>query len=200
MELRPRRRSKAITSAMLPAGVTFPWCKLPSLVQDIILGELAGDCDGGSTQGGEARAAYAAVCSDWQAFFEKISFRKLVLHDGDLDYFEEIVKRRVKSEKTVRRKIRGQQAAAVLASTKSRMPRIQHIWLRAELLNYDCWYCKVPQTPKEVVRYAYTTGLERELLLTRAGTTSNLRNRFGSYWTFCQGGRERTPTTGSSSP
>ncbi|KAI7775692.1 hypothetical protein LA080_006475 [Diaporthe eres] len=138
---------------MLPAGVTFPWCKIPSLVQDIILGELAGDCDGGSTQGGEARAAYAAVCSDWQAFFEKISFRKLVLHDGDLDYFEEIVKRRVKSEKTVRRQIRGrQQATAVLASTKSRMPRIQHIWLRAELLNYDCWYCKVPQTPKEVVR------------------------------------------------
>lgn len=200
MELRPRRRGKAVTSAKLPGAVTFPWCRFPLLVQDIILGELAGDCDGGPTQGGRDRAAYAAVCSDWQAFFEKISFRKLVLHDGDLDYFEEIVKRRVKSEKTVRRRSRGQQAAEVLASTKSRMPRIQHIWLRAELLNYDCWNCKIPQTPKEVVRYAHTAGLECELLLTRAGTMSNLRNLFGSYWTFSQGGRKWTPTTGSSSP
>lgn len=200
MELRPRRRGKAITSAKLPPAFIFPWYKLPLLVQDIILGELAGDCDGGLTQGGEPRAAYAGVCSDWQAFFEKIIFRKLVLHDGDLDYFEKIVKRRVTSKKIVRRRTRGNQATEVLASTKSRMPRIQHIWLRAELLDYECWDCKVPQSPKEMIRYVYTTGLECEPLLTPVGIMSNLQNLFGSYWTLSQGGRKRTLTTGSSSP
>lgn len=155
MELRPRHRGKV----KIPAAVKLPWCELPLLVQDIILGELAGDYDDGSTEDGKARAAYASVCSDWQAFFEKISFRKLVLHDADLDEFEKIVKRRVKGRKIVGRRTKGKQVAEALASTTSRMPRIQHIWLRAELLNYECWDCKAAHSDKEAVRYAHTTGL-----------------------------------------
>ncbi|KAG6362337.1 hypothetical protein INS49_010567 [Diaporthe citri] len=32
------------------------------------------------------------------------------------------------------------------------MPRIQHIWLRVELLNYTCYKCRAPQSNKEAVR------------------------------------------------
>ncbi|RYO96980.1 hypothetical protein DL764_007381 [Monosporascus ibericus] len=60
-------------------------------------------------------ARYAAVCKEWQAFFEKILYRRLVLKQTCLDEFDKVVRRR-----------KG---------------LVQHIWLRIELGTYSCPAC-----------------------------------------------------------
>lgn len=138
MKLRPRLKGQNSATVRTTAATGFPWCGLPFDVQIIILKQLADDRDGGEAQGGP----YAAVCLHWQAFFEKLNFSKLTLHDSDLSVFEKIVKRRTKNGKT----------GGVAASGVSPMPRIQHIWLRVGLLEYECWDCRKPPDGREAIR------------------------------------------------
>lgn len=155
MELRPRRSRKNNPGRKLPAVTRFPWYGLPLPVQHTILKELVGDYEGVSEEGRQSCAAYASVCSEWQKFFEKIVFKKFVLHESDLEGFERIVKRRTGSagtRKSIEAPKRPKLVAGALSSTVSRMPRVQHIWLRVGLRHYGCPECSGAQSPKEVVR------------------------------------------------
>lgn len=155
MELRPRRSRQKPQSQKFPAATSFSWGDLPLEVREIILKKLEDDYDGVPEEGRQRCAAYASVCSEWQKFFEKIVFKKFVLHESDLDGFERIVKRRTGSEETrksAKAPKRLKPVAGALSSTVSRMPRIQHIWLRVGLRHYGCPECSGAQSPKEVVR------------------------------------------------
>lgn len=155
MELRPRRSRQKPPSQKLPAASRFPWCGLPIHVQAAILSELAGDYEGVQEEGRQRCAVYASVCSGWQKFFEKIVFQKLVLRASDLDGFAKIIKRRtggVETRNSVVVSKRPKLVARAFSSTVSRMPRIKHLWLRVELLPYDCPECRRAQSPAEVVR------------------------------------------------
>jgi hypothetical protein len=66
-----------------------------------------------STKTGLSR--YAAVCKEWQAFFEKRIYRCLALTSSCLEDFNKVVRRQ-----------RG---------------LVEHIWLRIELKTYDCSTC-----------------------------------------------------------
>lgn len=153
MERRLRPSRQQSKTSKLQADIKFPWFRTPLVVQEIILKELAGSYDGISKEDGHRRAACATVCSEWQAFFERRSFRKLVLHASDLSEFAKIVKRRAGGEKCKKSgPNRRQSVAGATSSTVSCMPQIQHIWLRIELLRYQCPGCRRAPAPAEVVR------------------------------------------------
>lgn len=119
------------SSARTPSA-PVSWDGLPSIVQQQILRELANDYDRDLAQDKIHRAAYAAVCLEWQGLFEAsaANFGKLVLHPSALDGFQRIIRRR-----------------------HNKMPYIRHIWLRIELQEYTCKNCENPETGKEIVRY-----------------------------------------------
>lgn len=157
MELRPRRSRQKPQSQKSPAITSFSWGDLPIELREIILKKLEDDYDGVPEEGRQRCAAYATVCSEWQGFFEKIIFRKLVMHASDLDGFAKIIKRRTGGVETrnlvgasKRRKLATE--ALPVSSTLSRMPVIKHLWLRVELPPYGCPECRRAQSPAEVVR------------------------------------------------
>lgn len=155
MELRPRRSHQKPPSQKLPAVSRLPWYGLPLHVQVAILSELDGDYEGVQEEERQRCAVYASVCSEWQKFFEKSVFQKLVLHASDLDGFAKIIKRRtggVETRNSVGSSKRPKLATGAFSSTVSRMPRIKHLWLRIELLPYDCPECIRAESPAEVVR------------------------------------------------
>ncbi|UPL00730.1 hypothetical protein LCI18_011664 [Fusarium solani-melongenae] len=105
---------------------TFPWYRLPRDLQLNILSFLA--YRQGHTNRVESPSEKstvkphvghvgkgAAVCRDWQEYFKKILFRKLTVHQKDLAGLHKI--------------------------SRCRTERIQHLWLRIELLPYDCLRC-----------------------------------------------------------
>lgn len=164
----------------------------------MILRELAGGHSAGCGHVGQRRAAIASVCSEWQAFFERRSFRKLVLHVSDLAKFEKMVKRRTNSRNAVQSRSRANRASEGSTLKVARMPQIKHIWLRNELNRYDCPKCRDPEGGREPVRYTHTKALLCGILLTCVGTTYYLRKPFVDYWAFSQHGRKWTTITGSS--
>lgn len=128
--------------ATQPSGVVV-WNRIPSIVQEMILRELANDYDFNSTEDKQRRANYATVCIQWQEFFESINFRKLVLHPSALVDLEQLLLRRRDVLLGPRGGIVTPTKAQRLAGefpplAVSRMPRIAHIWLRVVLLDYDC--------------------------------------------------------------
>lgn len=129
-------------------STSMDWGRLPSLVQEAVLKELAHDYNRHSLQDRRRRASYAAVSLQWQEFFEKLNFDKLVLSQPALEDFRKIVHRRSPIIQSLKRLRTRTNASPPL----SRMPRIRHIWLRVELLPYDCKRCKLPEEAKEVVR------------------------------------------------
>jgi hypothetical protein len=146
------------STAQFPPEATADWATLPLIVQDLILEELADKYKCDSPEDRKNRAAYAAVCSEWQGFFESRSFGKLVLHPSSLGAFEKIVQRRQSNnpvKKGDRTSWRRRQKPVGKASPPagSRMPRIKHIWLRVELQQYDCRNCRAPEDSVETVRY-----------------------------------------------
>lgn len=133
----------------------FHWDSLPLIIRDLIWEELTDKHDCDSPEDRKNRAACAAVSSEWQQFFEGRSFGRLVLHPSALGAFEKIIKRRQRSHPADRVKPKRTQkktAGEAPPPTASRMPRIKHIWLRIELLPYDCRNYKDPEDGKEVVR------------------------------------------------
>lgn len=98
----------------------FPWHRLPRELRLIILSYLARRQ--GPTNHVESPsedvdhvAKYATVCRDWQEYFENILFQKVTVHQRDLARLGEI--------------------------SPCRTERIRHLWLRIELLPYDCPRC-----------------------------------------------------------
>lgn len=134
-----------ITQSTLPASIQ--WERLPSIIQQAVLEELVQDYDRHSSEDRCRRASYAAVSLQWQKFFEKLNFNKLILHDSALKGFGEIVQRRISTAKSGKKRWQKHKTA-----TGTSMPRIRHIWLCVELLPYDCRRCMLPEGAKEVVR------------------------------------------------
>jgi hypothetical protein len=134
------------------AGSTFSaplkWERLPLIVQEAVLEQLAEDYDRHSLEDRRSRAAYATVNLQWQEFFEKLNFNKLILRDSALKDFRKIVKRRLYTWKSGNA---GRQRQRTSPS-RSRMPRIRHIWLCIELLPYDCKKCKLSEDAKQMAK------------------------------------------------
>ncbi|KAK1245976.1 hypothetical protein MKX07_005045 [Trichoderma sp. CBMAI-0711] len=72
---------------------------------------------------GISQAAYASVCREWNDFFEKANFEKLILHQDDILMLSQIVPR----------------CGAL----------VRWIWLRIELPSYDCSLCNQPESVEE---------------------------------------------------
>lgn len=89
-------RSDAGISSRVAA---IPWHGLPLTVQQRILRESSNDYNRDLAEDRNHLAACAAVCLEWQEFFEAsgANFGKLVLHPSALDAFQNIIQRRQKS-------------------------------------------------------------------------------------------------------
>ncbi|ROV96612.1 hypothetical protein VPNG_09011 [Cytospora leucostoma] len=89
---------------------------------------------------------YACVSTEWQAFFEKKTYRRLIVRSSqdDLDHL-----------------------AAVL---RGRLQLIRHIVLRIELEEYDCTVCKTREDDEAISRnnIAFTNALYRVLVVLSA--------------------------------
>ncbi|KAI5468192.1 hypothetical protein BGZ63DRAFT_431803 [Mariannaea sp. PMI_226] len=68
-------------------------------------------------------SSLATVSREWQWFFEKHNFRRLVLHESDLPAFAKVVRRK----------------------NTTRLNYITHLWLHVELATYDCRSCSKPE-------------------------------------------------------
>lgn len=135
-----------------PSLTLINWQRVPEIVQEAIMGELAEDYNRHSLEDKRCRAAYAAVSPQWQEFFENLNFAKLVLRSSDLKEFGKIVKRRLQSMKRKNGGRQRRKTAADATPSLYCMPRVRHIWLCIELLAYNCRKCKFPEEPKEAIR------------------------------------------------
>ncbi len=61
-----------------------------------------------------ARAGYATVCKDWQAFWERWTFKRLIICQGNLSDLKRLLHR-----------------------VKSRLDYVEHLWLRIRLEEHD---------------------------------------------------------------
>ncbi|CAG9975833.1 unnamed protein product [Clonostachys byssicola] len=79
----------------------------------------------------------AMVCQEWQAYFEKQNFKRLILHQDDVCQFGEILTRH------------------------QRTFLVRWIWLRIELPTYDCSRCGTPESTDEDVanKYIFTNAV-----------------------------------------
>ncbi|RYP78817.1 hypothetical protein DL770_006826 [Monosporascus sp. CRB-9-2] len=78
----------------------------------------------------------AAVCREWQVFFERITFQQLILYQADIRDFHKIVQGR-------------------------RRPLLEWVWLRLELSEYDCERCdrRVSTYEKKTNNITFTDAL-----------------------------------------
>ncbi|KAK4082833.1 uncharacterized protein Triagg1_1723 [Trichoderma aggressivum f. europaeum] len=76
-----------------------------------------------STRPKASTANYAAVCREWQDFFERRTFRKLVLNYSCLDDFRQ--------------------------NARGREDIIKHIWLRIQPPKWECFFCCNRLEPSE---------------------------------------------------
>lgn len=169
MELRKAKSSDSVhqsdagkSSRVAPVA----WHGLPLTVQQQILKELSNDYNRDLAEDKKHRAAYAAVCLEWQEFFEAsgANFGKLVLHPSALDAFQKIIQRRQKNRTgntggdrgrpRKRPKVAAEESLPGLPA-KRHMLYIRYIWLRIELQEYSCKNCKKPEEGKEKVRYVF---------------------------------------------
>ncbi|KPM40299.1 hypothetical protein AK830_g6275 [Neonectria ditissima] len=122
-------------------------------------------------------ALFATVCREWQFFFEKFTFRRLVLDASALPAF----------------------ATATRGHNVVRLTYIRHLWLRMKLLNYTCRSCSKPENALTISRNnrVFTSAIESLLcILSRwepqhgpggltleisAHSPSDLRHRFRDY-------------------
>ncbi|KAH8819763.1 hypothetical protein F5884DRAFT_849067 [Xylogone sp. PMI_703] len=88
------------------------WEFLPLDVRLVILEAISCNVD---------TAAYAAVCREWQVFFEKKHFERIILSQRRIKTFTQIVQ-------GAKRKL------------------VKHIWLRLELKTYRCPQCMEPES------------------------------------------------------
>ncbi|KAL7914669.1 hypothetical protein GGI35DRAFT_154254 [Trichoderma velutinum] len=96
------------------------WYSLPIEIQTIILKLLQSNGDSGTTSN------YAAVSKEWQLYFERFNFRRLILNQSCIPEFG----------RAVRQHRRGM---------------VKHVWLRVELAPYLCPACRWPERPLEIL-------------------------------------------------
>lgn len=171
MELRSMRKAKSSGSPHQSDGgkpsqvAPAPWHGLPLTVQQQILRELSTDYDHNRAKDKKHRAGYAAVCLEWQEYFEasNANFGKLVLHPSALEEFQQIIQRRQKNRPRnskgdrARSRKRRKFAASEDLPSKGHRLYIRHIWLRVELQEYNCKNCKKSESGKERVRYIFSS-------------------------------------------
>ncbi|KAL6788166.1 hypothetical protein J3E68DRAFT_444843 [Trichoderma sp. SZMC 28012] len=107
------------------------WMYLPTELRLMILRRLTfliyWSKEGDVQERRREKCAYAAVSREWQAFFERWTFRDLTLHQSDLAEFGKITQDNI-----------------------NRQMSVQFICLRMELPEYDCKKCKKEESPEEV--------------------------------------------------
>lgn len=103
---------------------TTSWASTPLEIRQLILGFVCLPRPGEycNNLGYPKVARFASVCSEWQAFFEVRTFRRLVLNPNSLDDFGAIIRRK-----------------------GVRLGYIRKLWLRVELPNYECPHCDKPE-------------------------------------------------------
>ncbi|KAM0330028.1 hypothetical protein ACHAQA_004198 [Verticillium albo-atrum] len=70
---------------------------------------------------------YSLVCKEWWMFFEPVVYERLVLNQNDLFDFDRLA----------------------IARNKVRLGYVRHVWLRIELIQYNCKRCQAPEDPSE---------------------------------------------------
>ncbi|KAL6830616.1 hypothetical protein J3E69DRAFT_196824 [Trichoderma sp. SZMC 28015] len=110
------------------------WYSLPIEIQTMILKLLQSHSDSGTT------SSYAAVSKEWQLYFERYNFRRLILHQSCIPEFGRVVRHH-------------------------RRGMVKHVWLRVELAPYFCPACEWPERPFEVLdnNQTFTAALYRLL-------------------------------------
>ncbi|ORY68316.1 uncharacterized protein BCR38DRAFT_455344 [Pseudomassariella vexata] len=100
------------------------WSRLPHELRYMVFEYLSSDESINAGETSQRLSDYAAICKEWQKFFEKETFRHLRLHQDDLENFERIVH-------------------------SDRRDLVNHLWLRLELRNYDCNQCNERESDAE---------------------------------------------------
>ncbi|KAL6805996.1 hypothetical protein J3E68DRAFT_442229 [Trichoderma sp. SZMC 28012] len=110
------------------------WYSLPIEIQTMILKLLQSHSDSGTT------SSYAVVSKEWQLYFERYNFRRLILHQSCIPEFGRVVRHH-------------------------RRGMVKHVWLRVELAPYFCPACEWPERPFEVLdnNQTFTAALYRLL-------------------------------------
>ncbi|KAI0101813.1 hypothetical protein GGR51DRAFT_550752 [Nemania sp. FL0031] len=116
------------------------WKELPLEIRIMILEKVA---EGYSfTSEPYARAGYARVCREWQPFFERQNFQRLVLDQERLSEFE------------------------LVMNTCQRRDYLKHLFLRIRLDEYDCTVCQSQEDSKTTKKNNNTfTGAVWNLLI-----------------------------------
>ena len=102
-----------------PYDTEISWLRFPPELQLMILNYLVESAELESQA-----SVYAAVCRQWQEFFEPVLFKRLILHQSDIKKFGDIVQ--------------GERVAFV-----------KWVWLRLELPAYGCNDCTKPGSSEE---------------------------------------------------
>lgn len=110
------------------------WIDLPGETRITILDLLAAGIRD-KDKSGHPRALYASVCREWQAFFENINFRHLILSSDCVFDIDKVV-------------------------NPHRIHLLRHLWLRIELPRYTCMSCPRPtkREPVSKVRGMHVAG------------------------------------------
>ncbi|KAM6482039.1 hypothetical protein HDV62DRAFT_57988 [Trichoderma sp. SZMC 28011] len=96
------------------------WYSLPVEIQTMILKLLQSHSDSATTSN------YAAVSKEWQLYFERFNFRRLILHQSCIPEFGRVIRHH-------------------------RRGMVKHVWLRVELAPYVCPACEWPERPFEIL-------------------------------------------------
>jgi hypothetical protein len=104
------------------------WERLPLEISRIILETVADDYN--SETEPYARADYASVCQEWQAFFERRTFRRLVLDQERIHELERYM---------------------CQDATRYRQDYLKHLFLRVRLGEYDCTTCEQKETARSIM-------------------------------------------------
>ncbi|RSL57359.1 hypothetical protein CEP54_008345 [Fusarium duplospermum] len=101
------------------------WESLPVELDTMIFTILLEDCNRENLPA----FAFATVSRKWQAFFEPIFFRRLVVDEPDLNRL----------------------SSATEGPKRYRFSYIRHLWLRLKLATYECYYCQTRE-PNEIIQ------------------------------------------------
>ena len=112
---------------------TSSWTSLPVEIRQMILRLVCPPIPGRPHKGspGSSKVArFAAVCQEWQVFFEACTFRRLVVDPDSVDEFDAVMKR-----------------------DDTRLGYIRKLWLRVQLPKYDCPDCDKAEDHETGRRY-----------------------------------------------
>ncbi|KAH7176877.1 hypothetical protein EDB81DRAFT_898368 [Dactylonectria macrodidyma] len=113
---------------------SFRWTSIPLEIRLLILQSVITECRGikqaAHGQKSTSLASLASVCKDWQALFERHTFRRLDLDDKDLMSFANLTG--------------GKNIA--------RLDYIRQLWLRIELSAYTCLSCHKQEAESTIIK------------------------------------------------